>query len=91
MIRGNHTNNYAAACITIVKDQIFSTIIITAYNLIQMFAFAKDSLEMYYQRKFVECVQEQTRPFLWQRSSLAKDPAQLNRVKLRALDMESSR
>ena len=51
MICGNHTNNYAGAGIRIIKDQVFSRI--KAYNLVEMFSFIRESMEVYYQRKLL--------------------------------------
>ena len=51
LIRGNNTNNYAEAGIRIIKDQVFSRI--KTYNLIQMFSFITESMEVYYQRKLL--------------------------------------
>ena len=51
LIRGNHTNNYAEAGIKILKDLIFGRV--KAYNLVQMFYFVVETLELYYKRKFL--------------------------------------
>ena len=51
LTRGNNTNNYAEAGIRIIKDQVFSRI--KAYNLIQMFSFITESMDVYYQRKLL--------------------------------------
>ena len=51
LIRGNHTNNYAEAGIKILKDLIFGRV--KAYNLVQMFYFVVETLELYYKRKLV--------------------------------------
>ena len=45
LIRGNHTNNYAEAGIKILKDLIFGRV--KAYNLVQMFYFVVETLELY--------------------------------------------
>ena len=50
-LRGNHTNNYAEAGIRILKELIFSRV--KAYNLVQMFAFITEVMEMYYQKKLL--------------------------------------
>ena len=50
-IRGNHTNNYAEAGIKILKELVFSRV--KAYNLIQMFSFVTEVMEMYYQNKLL--------------------------------------
>ena len=50
-VRGNHTNNYAEASIGILKELIFSRI--KAYNLVQMFQFMTEALELYRQRKLL--------------------------------------
>ena len=50
-VRGNHTNNYSEAGMKILKELIFSRV--KAYNLIQMFHFVTDALELYYQRKLL--------------------------------------
>ncbi len=50
-VRGNHTNNYSEASIGILKELIFSRI--KAYNLVQMFEFATEALELYHQRKLL--------------------------------------
>lgn len=51
LIRGNHTNNYAEAGIKILKELIFGRV--KAYNLVQMFYFVVETLELYYKRKLV--------------------------------------
>ena len=50
-IRGNHTNNYAEAGIIILKELIFSRV--KAYNLVQMFSFITEIMEMFYQKKLL--------------------------------------
>ena len=50
-IRGNHTNNIAEAGIRIVKDIVFGRI--KAYNLVQMFQFVTEALEIYYKRRLL--------------------------------------
>ena len=50
-IRGNHTNNYSEAGMKILKELIFSCV--KAYNIVQMFHFVTDALEMFYQRKLL--------------------------------------
>lgn len=50
-VRGNQTNNYAEAGIRILKDLVFSRV--KAYNLIQMFSFVTESLELFYIRKIL--------------------------------------
>ena len=49
--RGNHTNNYAEAGIRILKEIIFSRV--KAYNLVQMFSFVHEVMEIYYQKKLL--------------------------------------
>ena len=51
LIRSNHTNNYAEAGIKILKDLIFGRV--KAYNLVQMFYFVVETLELYYKRKLL--------------------------------------
>ncbi len=51
LIRGNHTNNYAEAGIKILKELVFGRV--KAYNLVQMFYFVVETLELYYKRKLV--------------------------------------
>ena len=51
LVRGNHTNNYAEAGIRILKDLVFSRV--KAYNLVQMFSFVTECLELYYTRKIL--------------------------------------
>ncbi len=51
LVRGNHTNNYAEAGIRIVKDLVFNWV--KAYNIVQMFSFITECLEMYYSRKLL--------------------------------------
>ena len=51
LARGNHTNNYAEAGIRIVKDLVFNRV--KAYNIVQMFSFVTECLEMYYLRKLL--------------------------------------
>ena len=48
LIRGNHTNNYAEAGIKILKELVFSR-----DNLVQMFTFVYDIMDMYYQKKLI--------------------------------------
>ena len=50
-IHGNHTNNYSEAGMKILKELIFSRL--KAYNIVQMFHFVTDALEMFYQRKLL--------------------------------------
>ena len=51
LVRGNHTNNYAEAGVRIVKKLIFNRV--KAYNIIQMFTFVTECLELYYTRKLL--------------------------------------
>ena len=51
LVRGNQTNNYAEAGIRILKDLVFSRV--KAYNLLQMFSFVTECLELYYVRKIL--------------------------------------
>ena len=44
-VRGNHTNNYSEASIGILKELIFNRV--KAYNLVQMFEFVTEALELY--------------------------------------------
>ena len=46
LIRGNHTNNYVEAGIKILKDLMFGRV--KVYNLVQMFYFVVETLELYY-------------------------------------------
>ena len=48
LVRGNHTNNVAEAGIRILKEIVFGRI--KAYNLIQMFQFVTDAMELYYKK-----------------------------------------
>ena len=48
--RGNHTNN-AEAGIRILKDLVF--VRVKAYNLVQMFYFLVEIMDLYYKRKLV--------------------------------------
>ena len=50
-MRGNHTNNYAEAGVRIVKELIFNRV--KANNIIQMFTFVTECLELYYTRKLL--------------------------------------
>ena len=50
-VRGNQTNNYAEAGMRILKDLVFSRV--KAYNLVQMFSFVTDCLELYYSKKIL--------------------------------------
>ena len=43
------SNNYAEAGMRILKDLVFSRV--KAYNLVQMFSFVTECLELYYSRK----------------------------------------
>ena len=49
--RGNHINKYAEAGIRILKEIIFSRV--NAYNLVQMFSFVYEVMEIYYQKKLL--------------------------------------
>ena len=51
LVRGNHTNNYAEAGFRVLKDLIFNRV--KAYNLVQMFSFVTECLELYYTRKLL--------------------------------------
>ena len=51
LVRGNQTNNYAEAGMRILKDLVFSRV--KAYNLVQMFSFVTECLELYYSRKIL--------------------------------------
>ena len=51
LVRGNHTNNYAEAGVRIIKELVFNRV--KAYNLVQMFCFVTECLEMYYSRKLL--------------------------------------
>ena len=51
LTRGNQTNNYAVAGIRILKELVFSRV--KAYNLVQMFSFVTECLELYYIRKLL--------------------------------------
>ena len=51
MTRGNQTNNYAEAGIQIVKELVFHRI--KAYNIVQIFSFITECLELYYTRKLL--------------------------------------
>ena len=51
LVRGNQTNNYAEAGMRILKDLVFSRV--KAYNLVQMFSFVTECLELYYTRKIL--------------------------------------
>ena len=46
LIRGNHTNNYAEACMRVLKELIFGRT--KAYNLIQIFQFVTEIMDRYY-------------------------------------------
>lgn len=50
-LRGNHTNNYAEAGMKILKELIFSRV--KAYNIVQMFSFVTEVMDMYYQKKLL--------------------------------------
>ena len=51
LIQGNHTNNYTEAGIKILKELVFSQV--KAYNLVQMFTFIYDIIDVYYQKKLI--------------------------------------
>ncbi len=51
LIRGNNTNNYAEAGIKILKEFVFSRV--KAFNLVQMFTFIYDVMDLYYQKKLI--------------------------------------
>jgi len=51
LTRGNQTNNYAEAGIRIVKELVFQRV--KAYNIVQMFSFITECLELYYTRKLL--------------------------------------
>ena len=50
-IGGNHTNNYAEAGIKILKELVFSRV--KAYNLVQMFSFVTEVMDIYYKKKIL--------------------------------------
>ena len=50
--RGHNTNNIAEAGIRIIKDLVFERI--KAYNLVQMFGFITETMELYYQNRLLE-------------------------------------
>lgn len=52
LTRGHNTNNVAEAGIRIVKDLVFERI--KAYNLVQMFGFITDTMELYYQNRLLQ-------------------------------------
>ena len=49
--RGNHTNNYAEAGIRILKDLVFARV--KAYNVVQMFYFIVETMDLHYKRKLL--------------------------------------
>ena len=49
LIQGNHINNYVEAEMRTLKDLIFGRV--KAYNLVQMFYFVVETLELYYKQK----------------------------------------
>ena len=51
LVRGNHINNVAEAGIRIVKELVFGRI--KAYNMVQMFQFVTDAMELYYKRRLL--------------------------------------
>jgi len=51
LTRGNQTNNYAEAGIRILKELVFSRV--KVYNLVQMFSFVTECLELYYIRSLL--------------------------------------
>ena len=51
LVKGNHTNNVAEAGIRILKEIVFGRI--KAYNLIQMFQFVTDAMELYYKKRLL--------------------------------------
>ena len=61
LIRGTHTNNYAEAGIKIIlKELVFGKV--KAYNLLQMFYFVVDTLELYYKRKLLNIANNRIEP-----------------------------
>ena len=48
LVRGNHTNNVAEVGICILMDIVFGRI--KAYNIVQMFQFVTDAMELYNKR-----------------------------------------
>ena len=62
LIRGNHTNNYAEAGMKILKELIFGRV--RAYNLVQMFYFVVETLELYYKRKLVNIANNRLESYL---------------------------
>ena len=51
LVRSNHTNNVAEVGIRILKEIVFGRI--KAYNLVQMFQFVTDAMELYYKRRLL--------------------------------------
>ena len=61
-VRGNHTNNYAEAGIRILKELIFSRV--KAYNLIQMFSFVTEIMEIFYQKKLLSLANNRIQTYI---------------------------
>ena len=51
LTRGNQTNNYAEAGMRIIKELVFNRV--KAYNIVQIFSFITECLELYYTRKLL--------------------------------------
>ena len=52
LTRGHNTNNIAEAGIRIIKDLVFERV--KAYNLVQMFGFITETMELYFQNRLLE-------------------------------------
>ena len=62
LIRGNHTNNYAEAGIKIIKEMVFCRV--KAYNLVQVFYFITETLELYYKRKLISIANSRLQTYI---------------------------
>ena len=60
IFRNNHTNNYAEAAIRVLKEMVFGRM--KAYNLIQMFNFITDTMELYYKNRLLDMAHSRYRP-----------------------------
>ncbi|CAG8851158.1 24566_t:CDS:1, partial [Gigaspora margarita] len=68
-IRDNHTNNFSEAGIRVIKDAIFGRI--QAYNIVQIFYFIINSMDLYYTRKLLAVAHNKLDNFIAHRFQLS--------------------
>lgn len=72
MTRGHNTNNIAEAGIRIVKDLVFERV--KAYNLVQMFGFITETMELYFKNRLLQIAHSRvSRPLVQKYGKQFKD------------------